>query len=555
MWPHCNPPPFSASYGLQLHVDENVEEITVPHNWLKERNVEFIEIIDPRASSADLDELYHCDMILFVTDDLTLTAHKRYHESLKLDPTLRLLRYFAHKPATRVLVNHITPSAIFENDTDDCLDGLKTAIGTEAFTKLQRQTTSSTTPANRSIIDTLIHTSLALASKANNSLRLAISQPKKTTVYPEGDQATAWSEFSSLYTASGLVRVKAAIEQIPLYRAFASQGQDLEVSMGANLQTINYLVRQSLDQALYGISEEIEEVRQAQGAASVLREEVEAYKTKTTEEVFLLTRQDDGLSRVHERAGDRSNSRETMLQDSQGFVEKTFASRLPWWKILWKVDDVRAETEAAVDQSFAKNFEQQLIFETGKLLNVAERLQQRTTSVFKLLSPSSSVSYRPLDSLERDHGTFRSAFHSPTLLNELRQYSVDNVEKELRPDLLIRPIEKRRRQLLAMGGPVDVLCLRAQRSVLTSVGIVGSTGLLSLIGALAGGPFGVGLPAMCAPLAMQASTASGLFVFASTFSIWLLQTRWTRAKKRFWRQWERIAYGLDADLKVSVCPF
>lgn len=491
-------------------------------------------------------------MILFVTDNLTLTAHKRYHESLKLNPTLRLLRYFAHKPATRVLVNHhSTPSAIFENDTsDNCLDGLKIAIGTEAFTKLERQTTSSTIPANRTMVDTLIHTSLALASRANDSLRLAIAQPKRTTIYPEGDQVAAWSEFTSLYTASGLVRVKAAMEHLSLYSTFASQVQGLEVSAGANLQKINYLIRQSLDQALYGISEEIEEVRQAQGAASVLREEVKAYKSKMAEEVFSLTRQ-DGLSRVHERAGDRSESKDTALQDSQGFVEKTFASRLPWWRILWKVDDVRAETEAAVDRSFAKDFERQLIFETGKLLNVAERLQQRTTLVFKLLNPSSSVSYRPLNFLERDHSTFRSAFHSPTLLNELRQYSVDNVEKDLRPDLLTRPIEKRRRQLLAVGGPVDVLCLRAQRSVLTTVGIVGSTGLLSLVGALAGGPFGAGLPAICAPLAMQASTAAGLFAFGSTFSIWLLQTRWTRAKKRFWRQWERIAYGLDADLRVS----
>ena len=517
----------------------------MPHSWLRDANIEIIEIADPTTSSMTLDQLYACDMILFITDDLTLTTHQRYPHDLKVDSTLQLLRYFAHKPATRVLVNHVT-SHMF--DDADYLSGLKNAIGTEAYSTLERQTLQSSTPADRSNASVLLHASFAMAYRANDALRVALSLPLDSA--SDGQGTAAWGDFTSLYTASGMSLVKSSMEQMPVYTAFRGTKEGEQGSKGAALQTANYLVRQSLDQALYGISAEIDEVRQAQGAASVLKEEVEAFKIKTFYEIFSLTRHDEH-SRMHERAGDRSKSSEGASRDSKGFVERTFASRLPWWRIMWKVDDVRAETEAAVDRSFAKDTERQLTFETGKLLNIAEKLQKRTSSVFKVLNPSSSISYRPLDSLERDHGTFRSAFHSPILLNELRQHSVDNVEKNLRPDLLTLPIEKRRNQLLARGGPVDVLCLRAQRSVLATVAFVGSSGIVTLIGALAGGPLASSLPLFCAPLAMQGSTAVGTFVFASIFSIWLLQSRWSRAKKRFWRDWERIASGLDADLRVS----
>lgn len=497
-------------------------------------------------SSETLDELYKSDMILFVTDDLTLAAHKRYHHSLQIDSTLQLLRYFAHKPATRVLVNHARQTPLFDGDV--YIDGLRAAIGADALSSIQKQASPSAGSSSNSNV--YVHTSLGLASRANDSLRVAISSPREATQRIEGEEVAAWQDFTSLYTASGIVDVKNSMEHLPVSPVFE---EEIPGRTGAAIQTVNYLVRHSLDQALYGISSEIEEVRQAQGAARVLREEVQASKTKTLGEVFSTKRHNDTSSRhEHERAGDRSRLTEAATRDSEGYVESTFASRLPWWRILWKVDDVRAEIEAAVNRSFARDTEDQLIFETGKLLHVAKSLQERTKTVFQLLNPLSTSSYRPLDSLERDQGTFQSAFHSPVLLNELRQHSLDNVERSLRANMLTFPIDDRRQQLLAVGGPVDALTTRAQRSVLATIGVIGSSGTLSVIGALAGGPFGVGLPHFCDSLAMQGSTAAALFAFATLSSIWLLQTRWTRAKKRFWRQWERIADGLDEDLLSNM---
>jgi hypothetical protein len=518
----------------------------MPYPWLRDGNLEIVEMINPITNSETLDQLYSCDMILFVTDDMTLTAHHRYPHELKLCPTLQLLRYFAHKPATRVIVNRSAPH-VFDNA--DLLSGLKVAIGAEAFTSLERQMRRSSTPADRSNASVLMHTSFEKAKQAGDALRLALSHPIRKGEY--GQSASAWSDFTSYYTASGVGIVKSSMEHVPVRTIFSNDKHGaVEVGNAAALQTANYLIRQSLDQALYGISSEIDEIRQAQGAATVLKEEVESYKTKTAYKVFSLIEQ-EGRSKIHERAGDRSKSRGGVVRDSHKFVETAFATRLPWWRILWKVDDVRAETEAAIDRSFAKNTEKQLTFETGKLLNIAERLQKRTRTVFKVLDPTSSTSYRPLDTLERDHGTFRSAFQSPVLLNELRKHSVKRVEERLHPTLLTMPIERRRSQLLAFGGPVDVLCLRAQRCVLFTLAIVGSSGVLSIVGAIGGGPLAVSLPLFLSPLAMQASTAAGTFAFASLLAVWLLQTRWTKAKKRFWRDWERIADGLDSDLRVS----
>jgi hypothetical protein len=543
--------PLQIRYGEHLGINEARDEINIPHAWLQENNIELVEIINPTTSSTTLDVLYACDMILFITDDLTLATHSRSPHQLKVDATLRLLKYFAHKPATRVLVNHVT-SHLFDNE--EYVSGLRTAIGREAYSMLEKQMTLSSPSAGRLDGSVLTHSIFDAASRANDALRMALTEPKRGQSSSSNRDvvAASWSDFSTLYTTSGMVSVKSSMEHMPLYSAFKGTQEGQKVDHGAAVtQTTNFLIRHALDQALYGVSAEIDEIRQAQGAANVLRDEVEAYKQQAFSEIFSVTRTRES-SKVHERAGDRSRSKVGVVRDSTGFVESTFASRLPWWRILWKVDDVRAETEAAVDRSFAKDVETQLTFETGKLLNIAERLEKRTSSIFKLLNPSSPTSYKPLDSLERDINTFQSAFQSPILLNELRQHSINNVEKSLRPDLLTYPIEKRRRQLLANGGPIDVLCLRAQRTVLATIFFVGSAGILSLVGALKGGPMGASIPDILAPLSMQATTAAGTFAFATLFSIWLLQSRWTRAKKRFWRDWERIADGLDSDLQVST---
>lgn len=530
-----------------LGTTEHEDVFSIPHSWLRTSNIEFVEILDPSTTSTTLDELYASDMILFVTDDLTLVTHHRRPHELALDSTLQLLRYFANKPGTCVLVNHTT-TTMFESKEYD--RGLENAIGAQAFSKINQNLRSHNTLSHLLPSNPVLHASFDLAVRANDALRQAVTLPDESRTSLIGEKATAWANFSSLYSASGLGSVKAATENVPIRAAF-TMTNDGGNSEGATLQTTNYLIRQALDQALYGISAELDEVRQAQGAAQVLRDEVEAYEIKTKYHIFSLGRE-DALSPMHERAGDRSASVDAAAKDFRGYVEAAFAKRLPWWRILWKVDDVRAETEAAVDRSFAKDVERQMTFETGKMLNITERLEQRTSSVFKVLSPNSPTSYRPLDSLERDQGTFRSAFQSPILLNELRRHSRENVESKLKPDLLTRPIEERRNQLLNIGGPVDALCVKAQRGVLTTLSIIGTSGIASIVGALADGPFGAGLPSICSSIAMDSSSAIGLFALSTTFSIWLLQSRWTRAKKRFWRDWERIADGLDADLRVSL---
>ena len=66
--------------------------------------------------------------------------------------------------------------------------------------------------------------------------------------------------------------------------------------------------------------------------------------------------------------GDRSADGKGILTDSHRRLEYVLSKRLPWWKLPWKVDDVRAEVEAAIQNSFAKDAELKLVFEADRLV-------------------------------------------------------------------------------------------------------------------------------------------------------------------------------------------
>lgn len=58
-----------------------------------------------------------------------------------------------------------------------------------------------------------------------------------------------------------------------------------------------------------------------------------------------------------------------------------------------------------------------------------------------------------------------------------------------------------------------------------------------------GGMFGPGL---------EMETALGTGLFISTFGVWWMVQRWEKAKRRWWKDWERIGEGLERDLQVSL---
>lgn len=524
------------------YVEQTDEHSHIAHSFLREHNVEFLQLTGPldHDYSRAANDLYACDAIFFVTDDATLAAHARYEQRLEVDPTLRLVRQFANKPRTQVVVNHtgsqLTGAATLES-------GLASAIGEEALSALK---------LNKASSSPIVHASFTLAKRANEALRQALRDAG-----PMAPPASAWDHFSTLYESSSFGEVRRSLLAAAEQPTSPSEPNATAV-VDIALLTSSFVLRRALEQALFLIWQDVEHAQQARGAAEVLSADTIAERERLHAAILASdANEGDNVSvssaNLHKRAGDRSHTVDGASKDAWSLVERMFSSRLPWWKVLWKSDDVRAETENAVEGAFGKDLEQRLMLETGKLLGVAMRLQQRTRSLFRDLddrhAPAPSTTAGNAQETES-----RNPFASPLLLNELRKYSLNGVDAQLRADLLTRPILQRREQLLVRGGPVDVLCQRAQQAVLSSVGITGTAAFLSTTCGVAGSSVGsgLGLPATLSIVALEPSTAGASFALATVFSAWLLQSRWTKAKRRFWRDWERIADGLDDDLKVCV---
>lgn len=52
-------------------------------------------------------------------------------------------------------------------------------------------------------------------------------------------------------------------------------------------------------------------------------------------------------------------------------------------------------------------------------------------------------------------------------------------------------------------------------------------------------------------LGLPLETVAGVGMFGASAGIWWMVGRWERAKRRWWKDWERVGNGMERDLKVS----
>ncbi|KAK0547689.1 18S rRNA pseudouridine methyltransferase [Tilletia horrida] len=288
-----------------------------------------------------------------------------------------------------------------------------------------------------------------------------------------------------------------------------------------------------------------------------------------------------------------------------GAVEEAFRGRLALWKLLLlgRSDEVGLVLEQAVSRSFAKEEEEKLIFQAGRLDHLASETVERTDA---LINSALTSSTQPARSLEGagDEVTGASATNnltasalsvilSPTQLNATRaglpthhthRYVLND------PYVLARPIAKRRAQLLGSreskgGSVIDALAARTQKAVLRTYLLLVPAGIL------AGGPYlsrfllgsGTGTGASSASsagtsgttvaaAAEQAShtmswsatsaleylasldphTALPLSAILTLSSIYMLQSSYTKAKRRFWKDWDALAHNLASDVEANA---
>lgn len=481
---------------------------------------------DPEFNDYTIGELYSCDSLFFVSDAALLSARSRFAGKVGPDSTLQLLDYFADKPGTRLVINH-APGFV-----KGAGSSLEHSINRDTLDVLEGQTRRTSSGVESALLDVSLDEAIA----ANEALRQALTSSPATS---SDSAARAWEDFATLYNSSGVRQIKSLMERPPLETALDEKEPFQEA---ISVQTALFAARHALDEAGNARRTVVELVNKARGAANVLQRDAQSQEESWMRSLFLLpaseTRPETSESRVHQRSGDRSKRVEGSVRDSRGVVEKSFASRLAWWRIWWRVDDVRAEMETAISKSFARDLESQLRFEAGKLLYYSQKLNDNLATYIASLK-------------QTNQSDAEQTILTPTLLNALRADSTEEVATRLNADILSRPIEERRKLLLAQGGPIDVLSARAQRAVLSSVTLVGGAGITSVVGTIASSPWSSALPATLSHMAMLPSTAGGLFAFATVASAWILQSRWARAKKKFWRDWESVANGLDDDLRIN----
>ncbi|BEJ11258.1 hypothetical protein CspHIS471_0106800 [Cutaneotrichosporon sp. HIS471] len=205
-------------------------------------------------------------------------------------------------------------------------------------------------------------------------------------------------------------------------------------------------------------------------------------------------------------------------------LEQLFKGRLSWLGILTRlrVDDVNGDIGGYIARNFARDIEQQLVFEAGQLSQLQSQLgKQSDTTARHLTSSSSDRAGHP--------------FSSPLLLNHLASLALSI--PPVTPTSLLPPVATRRAQLVNTAVPqLQVTAQRALGSSIT-LALAGTAGAWT---------------AFAPPLSyISGGTAVGLGALAIVSSLALGQAWWAKGQRRFWRNWNRVTAMLKDDLSAN----
>lgn len=499
-----------ASGPSQLLVDHDV---TLDRHWLQQSNLEIAVLIDPTPTETTYDLLYDSEAVLFVTDDYALnrSAYRSRRPDQSADTTHELLSRFAAKPNVHLVVN-----SILESNLNQVVDGLEAATCASVSELV--------TPG-------LISVRISDALAANSALRQALDKQGQQSASPAPSNAY-WDNFSTLYQRSN---VGSVIDLI----------QDLESRQGSKAliaQSSTFLLQHCLDEALATATHNLTTLQQLRSLASEAQEKQNATLKQSLERIWPpATAYTGQLSsdeiKVWRPASPGSQSAvDQAMQETEELIESTFDSKLQWWKLIWKVDDVRKELEAAC-AGFAASLESDLAYESGRLatmqveqVRAADRLLARFQQSAQELSPS-------IASVRRD---------AALVTNEAEAYRSSKL-RTIEPSSLMEPVHRRRAQLLETGGPIDVLASKSRNLAVTSSAAVAVTaagvGSASVLGS------SLGLVDASAALALDPSTGLGLGLLTLTLVGWRMQGQYNKFRRRFREDWQRFSEGLDQDLK------
>ncbi|KAI0665946.1 hypothetical protein C8Q78DRAFT_1062241 [Trametes maxima] len=313
-------------------------------------------------------------------------------------------------------------------------------------------------------------------------------------------------------TGSNVASVTHAVKDI--LTGALGEGADLPESsrvVAVHIQTGHALVKGALATAR-GVLQKAEfEADVVLTGVSALREQVEESKAKVHLAVFGTPGTDgDEIAKA-------------VLQAKRS-VQVTMDA-LQWYKLFWRVDDIREVVTAAVDRAWCRDLERKLVFHAGRLASLQTSFKESASALCQSFPPS-------------------SVYHSPVLHNTLERIT-SAPSYALSATALTAPLHARQNQL---GFPTSRLHASAQRAVITMSGsVIGGFGVT-----WAGWASELGLAGGLIDVGMGLETATGVGMLGAVLGVRWAVGRWEKAKRRWWKDWDRVGEGLERDLKTTL---
>ncbi|BGP16807.1 hypothetical protein JCM10213v2_004812 [Rhodosporidiobolus nylandii] len=459
-------------------------EVELPAGWLKENKAEVVEIvhgdgIPPLESS--FSTLHLSDAVVLVVSDSTLLSSK----------AAQTLLYNLHsKPNLFLALN--APDASSPSSSSP-LRTLQHQLST-----LFPSTSSSPAVDEQQPQTLLISTSQALAA-------LEALSPSDPTTPP------SFESFQKNYVSSQLPTLSSALSAALAPHSSATSSPLQE-------QTALYLLSTTLHRSAFAGAQIGDSLASASSSLSALAQQAD--ESSLTLLTSLGVDPSSGLLRIPPAD----------LEAAMAALEDTLQTRLAWYKLPYRADDLPAELALVVSQTFLPEFERQLTYSAGAATALQRELSARVDALLASPAWAEPQSAAPAARL--------ASLYSPVMRNRVAQAEVE-AQQGATATSLSAALTRRRDQLTAPGGPVEALQRRAQAAVFSS----GVLSLSSVVGAAG---------ASVAEYA-ELATAGGWGLMGVTFAAWLGQNRWEKAKRRFRKDvGERVKGGIEEDLGLAA---
>ncbi|GAC92965.1 hypothetical protein PHSY_000525 [Pseudozyma hubeiensis SY62] len=513
--------PLSIRYAPGPAQLLNDRSVTLDRHWLQHAHLEIAVLIDPVLSEATYDLIYDSEAVLFVTDDYALSrsAHRSRGLGERGDVTHELLARFAGKPNAHLVVNSILGS-----DPTQLANALEAATGASV---------------SELVLPNTLSVRISDAIAANTSLRQALNKQQQEPVSPAPTNAPStayWDNFSSRYQRSNVASVIAIIQNL----------DSLSESEALAAQSAAFLLQHCIDEALATAKHNLACLYQLRSLASEAKEGENATIKQSIERIwppataFTGQLSSDEIKVWRPASPGSLSAVDHAMQETDNSIESTFDNKLQWWKLVWKVDDIRKELETAC-AGFAASLESDLAYESGRLatlqveqVRAADQLLVRFRQLAENLS--SSIASVPLD--------------VALISNQAEAYRASEL-RTIEPSTLMEPIHRRRAQLLEAGGPIDVLASKSRKLAITSSAAVAVTAAGVGSASVLGSSLGL-VDASSASLALDPATGLGLGLLTLTLVGWRMQGQYNKYRRRFRDDWQRFSKGLDQDLRHNL---